>query len=333
MKALKKDNCSSYNGNYLTSIIDCDTGQNLIYNMQYNTGSQLTAYATNQGRPFFQDFNTYGYPTATSIGFSSSNHNKEVTIAYDINPVTLNMNNRKKFYDYDGSRNLQFTETFTYDPLDRLTQWQVTNNTTNTTNTYTVNFANNGNITQKSDMGIYAYSSDKPNAVINVSNLEGESHTVTDNLIQYTLFNKTASMQRVNGVDPVSTYDITYGPDDQRRKSHYYTAAGYSTTTIYSGLFEERSNGERLYHISTPAGIAALVVTNKNNTTQRDIYYLYNDYQGSLIGVQKKGTTSLEQFSYDPWGRRRTGTNWLTYGFTGRSFADFYKRGYTGHVQ
>jgi len=264
--------------------------------MQYNTGSQLTAYATNQGRPFYQTFNSYGYPTSSAIGYQSPQAGKEIILNYDINPVTLNMNSRTK--TQDGV--LQFTESFTYDPLDRLTHWQVTNNTTWASNTYTVNFANNGNITQKSDMGIYAYASDKPNAVINVSNLEGESHTVADNLIQYTLFNKTASMQRVNGVDLVSTYDIAYGPDDQRRKSHYYTAAGSSTTTIYSGLFEERSNGERLYHISTPAGIAALVVTNKNNTTQRDIYYLYNDYQGSLIAAQKKGSTTLEQFSYDP---------------------------------
>jgi hypothetical protein len=26
------------------------------------------------------------------------------------------------------------------------------------------------------------------------------------------------------------------------------------STTIYSGLFEERSNGDRLYHISSPVG-------------------------------------------------------------------------------
>jgi RHS repeat-associated protein len=150
-------------------------------------------------------------------------------------------------------------------------------------------------------------------------------------MIEYSLFIKTASMQRVNGVDLVSTYNITYGPDDQRRKSHYYTAAGYSTTTIYSGLFEERSNGDRLYHISSPVGIAALVVTNKHNASKRDIYYLYSDYQGSLIAVQKKGSTVLEQMSYDPWGRRRSGTNWLDYKNTSTPFTSLYKRGYTGH--
>jgi hypothetical protein len=45
--------------------------------------------------------------------------------------------------------------------------------------------------------------------------------------------------------------------------------------------------GNRLHHISTPAGIAALVVTNAFDVNKKDIYYLYNDYQGSLIAVLK----------------------------------------------
>jgi hypothetical protein len=52
-------------------------------------------------------------------------------------------------------------------------------------------------------------------------------------------------------------------------------------------------------------GIAALVVTNKYDISKKDIprrtmrdkYYLYNDYQGSLIAVQKKGSSTLEQLS------------------------------------
>jgi RHS repeat-associated protein len=63
----------------------------------------------------------------------------------------------------------------------------------------------------------------------------------------------------------------------------------------------------------------------------RDKYYLYNDYQGSLIAVQKKGSTTLEQMSYDPWGRRRSGTNWLDYENINTPFTSLYKRGYTGH--
>jgi RHS repeat-associated protein len=239
------------------------------------------------------------------------------------------MRERRK-YSNNGAT-LLFTESFTYDPLDRLTQWKVTNSG-GVSNTYTVSFINNGNIAQKSDMGLYSYSSQKPNAVVSISSLSGQAHTVADNEIFYTPFNKTSELKNFQTGQLVSSYNITYGPDDQRRKSHEYSSDGGSeTTTIYSGLFEERSNGDRLYHISSPVGIAALVVTNKHNASKRDIYYLYNDYQGSLIAVQKKGSATLEQMSYDPWGRRRSGTNWLDYENINTPFTDLYKRGYTGH--
>jgi hypothetical protein len=39
----------------------------------------------------------------------------------------------------------------------------------------------------------------------------------------------------------------------------------------------------------------------------------------------------LEQFSYDPWGRRRNGTDWLDYETAVTPFTALYKRGYTGH--
>jgi hypothetical protein len=205
------------------------------------------------------------------------------------------MRERKK-YSNNGST-LLFTESFTYDPLDRLTQWKVTNSV-GVSSSYTVNFANNGNITQKSDMGLYGYSSLKTNAVANITQLSGQAHNVANNEIRYTLFNKISSLRHIQDGQLASSYDINYGPDDQRRVSHAYSAgSGTSSTTIYSGLFEERSNGDRLYQIISPAGIAALVITNKNNPAKRDIYYLYNDYQGSLIAVQKKGSPTLEQMS------------------------------------
>jgi RHS repeat-associated protein len=319
----------TYAGHYLKSMVDNQTGQNLLFDMEYNTRSQLTSYKTNQGRSFFQGFDSRGYPASTAIGYSSTNHNKDVTITYQIDPITLNMRERRK-YSNNGAT-LLFTESFTYDPLDRLTQWKVTNSG-GVSNTYTVSFINNGNIAQKSDMGLYSYSSQKPNAVVSISSLSGQAHTVADNEIFYTPFNKTSELKNFQTGQLVSSYNITYGPDDQRRKSHEYSSDGGSgTTTIYSGLFEERSNGDRLYHISSPVGIAALVVTNKHNASKRDIYYLYNDYQGSLIAVQKKGSTTLEQMSYDPWGRRRSGTNWLDYENINTPFTSLYKRGYTGH--
>jgi RHS repeat-associated protein len=60
-------------------------------------------------------------------------------------------------------------------------------------------------------------------------------------------------------------------------------------------------------------------------------FCFYIDYKCSLIFVQKKGSTTLEQMSYDPWGRRRNGENWHDYYNTTTPFTSLYKRGYTGH--
>jgi RHS repeat-associated protein len=50
-----------------------------------------------------------------------------------------------------------------------------------------------------------------------------------------------------------------------------------------------------------------------------------------LIAAQKKGSTVLEQMSYDPLGRKHNGENWLDYENTNTPFTSLYKRGYTGH--
>jgi len=67
-----------------------------------------------------------------------------------------------------------YTENFTYDAADRLTGWKV-NSTA-----YTADYSGNGNITMKSDFGLYAYSGSKPHAVSGISSLiagTGEERT------------------------------------------------------------------------------------------------------------------------------------------------------------
>jgi YD repeat-containing protein len=250
---------------------------------------------------FFQTFDTHGYPKTTEIGTSSTNHTRRVILDYDFNPATLNLLSRTKRTD-NGSTTVA-SETFTYDPLDRLTGWDVT--VGSQTQNYHLNYANNGNITQKSDMGVYQYYSDKPNAVTNVSNLRGSRVNTYENNIQYTPFNKISSINIMQSGYEFGLYTMTYGPDDQRRKSnHYDYVDNIFTHTIYSGLYEERSTGEQLHYIPTPAGIGAVLVTHKNIPSQKDFYYLYNDHLGSLIAATKRGSTVLEEFSYDPWGKK-----------------------------
>jgi RHS repeat-associated protein len=246
---------------------------------------------------------------------------------YEFNPLTQNLNYRQKRVN-DGSI-LMMNETFTYDRLDRLTSWQVE---AGQTKTYTVGYADNGNITSKSDMGLYSYAGIKPHAVSGVSQLPGQALPTLDNIVEYNTFNKVSMLRMVQAGTEKYNYEIIYGPDNQRRKSiSRNNETGTISSRVYVGLYEERSNGDRLHHISTPAGIAALVVTNAFDATKKEIYYLYNDYQGSLIAVLKQGSPQLEEISFDPWGRRRNAGDWNDYDNILDGFDSFYKRGYTGH--
>jgi RHS repeat-associated protein len=318
---------NTYNGNYLTRIRDHSNSQSIIYSILYNNRSQVTQYSTLSGPRLYQTFDNHGYLKTTEIGTSQSNHTRQVILDYNFNASTLNLTSRTKRINNGGTT--VASETFTYDPLDRLTRWNVTVGTN--TEGYTLSYANNGNITHKSDLGLYQYQTSKPNAVAAVNNLQGSSINTRENEIIYNSFNKTAKIKMFQANYEVLNYDITYGPDDQRRKTRsYHPENGGGNTTIYvnGGLYEERTNGDRLHYIATPAGTSALVVTNKFNTAQKDIYYLYNDHLGSLIAATKRGSGVLEEFSYDPWGRRRNPNDWNDYNV---SEPNLFTRGYTGH--
>ena len=70
------------------------------------------------------------------------------------------------------------------------------------------------------------------------------------------------------------------------------------------------------------------MVTNKNDPYKKDIYYLYQDYLGSLIAVAEQGQGITQQFNFDPWGRRRNPNNWNEFQKTSPSL---FTRGFTGH--
>jgi RHS repeat-associated protein len=105
------------------------------------------------------------------------------------------------------------------------------------------------------------------------------------------------------------------------------------SNTLYVGTYEKRSNGDILHYISSPDGLCALLVTNTAGT-KREMYYLYTDYQGSLIAAAKPDGTIVE-FSYDAWGRRRKASDWTDYNVTldalGANSSQLFTRGYTGH--
>ncbi|MCP3906960.1 MAG: hypothetical protein GY712_02980 [Oceanicoccus sp.] len=121
---------------------------------------------------------------------------------YDFDEKRGNLLERSIFETYD--------ESFTYDDLHRLTGETVSSSTLSTT------YANNGNITNRSEIGDFTYdtSTTSPHAGTNLTSTTGDLLPASNQLVDYTDFNKASHISQ-GGLD----YFITYGPDRQRRKT------------------------------------------------------------------------------------------------------------------
>ena len=138
--------------------------------------------------------------------------------------------------------------------------------------------------------------------------------------VTYTDFNKINTLIEGNKL-----YTLTYGIDDQRRKSVYAVNGVTKQTRYYLGDYEEEvdatGNIRKIHYLS---GGAMLI----SNNGQDSLLFGYADYQGSLIALTDQNGTVLERYAYDPWGQRRNPSNWAQ-SDTRTSWR--LNRGYTGH--
>jgi RHS repeat-associated protein len=190
-----------------------------------------------------------------------------------------------------------------------------------------MDYQNNGNISQKSDIGFYDYGSSRPHAVTEVYNLSGSSVSSITHNIEYNAAQQPEKVTLHNSFGDFSgLYFLTYGPDDQRRTS-VYDIGVKSYGKVYSGLYEKHQDGTQLNYIQTPDGLCGVYVT--GNTTVADgMYYLNNDHLGSLVAVSEQSGSILNTYGYDPWGRRRDAWNLTDYNV---SDEPLFTRGFTGH--
>jgi len=65
----------------------------------------------------------------------------------------------------------------------------------------------------------------------------------------------------------------------------------------------------------------------KNESTD-SLYYTYCDYQGNLLAVTDALGNVKEKLAYDPWGLRRSPSNWTQ---TDSRTSFLFSRGYTMH--
>ena len=299
----------------------------------YDTYSNLTEVTDQSSRSIWKaiDENALGQMMKISKG------GKETTFGYDDRhmptsiaaPGVQNMS-----FQFDTKGNLQYrtdnltnqNEQFTYDGLNRLTNWNVYQNGTLVKQNSLTFDATTSNIASKSDLGnmTMSYGGSRadgsaigPHALTTIAGVPASFPTADLN-VTYTDFNKIATLTEGN-----KSYALTYGVDNQRRMS-VQTQGTASLTRYYVGNYEEEvapnGNVRKIHYLS-----GAMLVQNNGVDS---LYYTYTDNQGSLIALTDASGNVVRKYAYDPWGARRNASDW-TQKDNGSNLIT--NRGYTGH--
>lgn len=261
-----------------------------------------------------------------------------------------------RIYDWDAAGNLNWrralglvrhgndtlssrdlTETFGYDNLNRLTTYTVSGDASHGV---AMTYADNGNISTKSDVGAYSYNAGRPHAVASVGgtsyHYDDTGQLTTDGTgrtFSYTTFRKVKQTARGSRI---TSFD--YGPDRQRYRRVDSSNEG-KVTTLYIGSVEKLHYQDGTREWKRNIGGVALVTQKFDATGQpaaNNTHFLLRDHLGSLTHILDEMGDIEENLDFDPWGRRRAYQDWRT--LTESLQGGFYKvakpvtsRGFTEH--
>jgi RHS repeat-associated protein len=186
----------------------------------------------------------------------------------------------------------------------------------------TINYAPNGNITQKSDVGAYVYDATKVNAVkeVNSNNLD----VLAQQNITYSSFQSPTLIKEGD-----YQLELLYSHDRSRKKTTLKQNNQTKQSTYFSGGYEKQvdaqNNTTELHYLNN---INTIVVKQNN---QYKYYFTYKDHLGTIVAITDINGNVVEEFNYDAWGLKRNPDNWTYELDTTPSTLTWFKRGYTGH--
>lgn len=237
-------------------------------------------------------------------------------------------------YDYDSLGSLVerrdvlrgLAETFSYDPMDRLVSSHA-----GSAAFQQFNYDETGNITRK-DGAAGAYLYDHPEAVHAVTGLvdAGETRQLAygpggnleggDGLPAFTWSSYGKPTRIDSGAGSLA---FEYGPDRRR-----YKKAGDGAVTHYvNGNYERVIAGfiwADRHYVKVAGRTVMLRVTFLGAEAHA---YLHHDHLGSVTALTREDSGEVMQsMSYDPWGQRRSASDWSS-----GAPAGLFLRGFTGH--
>ncbi|MEO7977987.1 RHS repeat-associated core domain-containing protein [Flavobacterium sp.] len=295
---------NTYNG-----MMDKLTDANDAVLWQLNTANEkmqpLTATLGN-GVAITNTYDTHGYYTAQTHTKNSINILENT---YSFNAIKGTLNNRQNVA-------LGTSETFTYDTLDRLTNW--TNPLTGIVDSNT--YDNKGRITNNNKLGTVTY-----NANVNTGIYQKKEIALTTagaayynelpkQLVTYNMFKSPVS---INESDKGST-TFTYNSHLSRQTMQFgYQIPSPGATGIYTKTKNYTDDGTvEIIKTSTEITIRTFVggdaygaplYTEKTKTIASGAitdnkYYLHRDYLGSIIAISDNTGTAVERRQFDAWG-------------------------------
>ena len=257
------------------------TGNGFVTNCEYdNTTNRLTSIKTKHNSQIIQDYE-YQY----------DDHS--------------NMTSRTDFKH-------SYSESFTYDNLNRLTT------ATDLNGTSRFNYDPLGRMTSKTDHDITVfsnadYSGTRPHAIKAAHTEQGIFPQERMDLI-FNSFDKIESI--TEGSNHVS---FEYGVDHQRIKTEE-NVDGVSRNKIYIGnceyIEEQGQNPIIRTFLSNPSGVFA--VAEKNNGTTK-LHYIHKDHLGSWTTISNSNGVIEQENNFDAWGNSQN------------TAQPMFDRGFTGH--
>jgi YD repeat-containing protein len=110
-----------------------------------------------------------------------------------------------------------------------------------------------------------------------------------------------------------------YGPGRERIRQLAQKSGSLTEDTRYvGGLYEKvsrnRGGGMSTEHVHyVRAGGQAIAVV-KRESGALQTRYLHRDHLGSVVALTDTTGAVIERYSYDPWGKRRDPSSWVTPG-------------------
>lgn len=251
-------------------------------------------------------------------------------------------------YQWDLNGNLQqrqdlaqnLTEVFVHDALNRLDT-----STLNGEQNLNVDYNAAGNITTKSDVGGYNYTTNQ--AGCSYTGLPAQPHAVRNAGGVVFCYDKNGNMTSRGG-SAISWYSynqpnliasgsnstqFNYNANHQRWKQVAVDAGSTTTTYYVGGILEKviRPTGVTEYRHLIPAGSGMAIYPRRSDATN-STYYVTTDHLGSGDLILDSAGAVLARESFTPFGERR-GSNWQGLPSAGDKtvFGNVTRRGFTGH--